>query len=129
MIFNGSAIDESVTMLFIIINNKEKFKSRSTIKSTKRHIKIGQLEATMKAKGKFLTIPFLLLLSLFLVPGDAIQAGDGPGISSEAALNKLKTGNERYYTGKREYPNLDQDRRKATTKGQNPFATVIACSD
>ncbi len=48
----------------------------------------------------------------------------------DAALMLLKEGNDRYVLGKVQHPNLDAERRTATaTGGQEPFATVLACSD
>ncbi|GAU08332.1 carbonic anhydrase [Desulfoplanes formicivorans] len=48
----------------------------------------------------------------------------------EEALTQLKAGNDRFATGHAIHPNQDRQRRLfTTTKGQHPFATVIACSD
>ncbi|WP_462323789.1 carbonic anhydrase [Desulfoplanes sp.] len=48
----------------------------------------------------------------------------------DEALNQLKAGNDRFAAGHAHHPNQDRHRRIATTsKGQHPFATVIACSD
>jgi carbonic anhydrase len=48
----------------------------------------------------------------------------------DAALMLLKEGNVRYVTGKPQHPHLDSERRTSTgTQGQEPFATVLACSD
>lgn len=42
----------------------------------------------------------------------------------------LKEGNARYAGGKSQHPHLDAERRGATVaQGQEPFATVLACSD
>jgi len=61
----------------------------------------------------------------------ALAAGhNGPGITADKALDRLKEGNARYVAGQRLHPNLDMARRKETSEGgQHPFATVIACSD
>lgn len=45
------------------------------------------------------------------------------------ALNALKKGNERYTTDAMIHPNRSQARREALTDSQNPFATVLSCSD
>ena len=67
---------------------------------------------------------------LVLIPITSYTTSDGPGVSPEQAMQNLKDGNHRFYSGPRSYPNLDQKRRDLTsTKGQHPFATVIACSD
>lgn len=42
----------------------------------------------------------------------------------------LREGNARFAAGKPQYPNQDGERRTATvTQGQEPFATILACSD
>ena len=48
----------------------------------------------------------------------------------DQALTQLKAGNDRFATGHAIHPNQDHQRRSFTaSKGQHPFATVIACSD
>lgn len=48
----------------------------------------------------------------------------------DASLMLLKEGNARYVTGKLQHPHLDAERRSSTVaQGQEPFATVLACSD
>lgn len=48
----------------------------------------------------------------------------------EATLTLLKEGNGRYASGQMQHPNLDAEQRKLTVaEGQQPFATVLACSD
>jgi carbonic anhydrase len=48
----------------------------------------------------------------------------------EATLTLLKEGNSRFVSGQMQHPNLDAEQRKLTvTEGQQPFATVLACSD
>gem|GEM_PF-278285 len=44
-------------------------------------------------------------------------------------LKKLLLGNERYIAGKCIHPHQTLDRRREVADIQNPFATVIACSD
>jgi carbonic anhydrase len=50
-------------------------------------------------------------------------------ILPEEALNELKTGNERFVSGKSEHPHQLPKDREALLKGQTPFAIVISCSD
>jgi len=51
-----------------------------------------------------------------------------PRISN--ALDALRAGNERFYSGSANYPHLDVKRRRDVSQhGQEPFATIIACSD
>jgi carbonic anhydrase len=48
----------------------------------------------------------------------------------EAATSLLREGNTRFATGHPQYPNMDAERRHNTVaEGQQPFATVLACSD
>ena len=51
-----------------------------------------------------------------------------PGIAD--ALDRLRTGNERFYGGSARHPRLDLKRRRdVLEQGQQPFATIVACSD
>jgi carbonic anhydrase len=48
----------------------------------------------------------------------------------DASLMLLKEGNSRYASGKPQHPHLDAERRSTTVaQGQEPFATILACSD
>ena len=47
----------------------------------------------------------------------------------DASLMLLKEGNNRFAAGKPQYPHQDATRRTEAAKGQEPFATVLACSD
>jgi len=48
----------------------------------------------------------------------------------EAVIALLREGNTRFAAGHPEHPNLDAERRKNTAaEGQEPFATVLTCSD
>lgn len=47
----------------------------------------------------------------------------------DASLMLLKEGNTRFVSGKAQYPHQDAVRRTEVAKGQEPFATVLACSD
>ena len=48
----------------------------------------------------------------------------------DAAMMLLKEGNVRFASGKSQHPNLEADRRTSTVAhGQEPFATILACSD
>ena len=50
-------------------------------------------------------------------------------ISPNDALQKLKDGNQRFITGKSTKPRQDFNRIKEVSTGQNPFATIVGCSD
>ncbi len=50
-------------------------------------------------------------------------------VSPEEALVKLQEGNKRYVAGKAVHPNQTQALRKASAGGQQPFASILSCSD
>jgi carbonic anhydrase len=51
-------------------------------------------------------------------------------LSSDEAIQKLKDGNARFVASKCTHPRMDAARLVETSeKGQNPFVTVITCSD
>jgi carbonic anhydrase len=66
-----------------------------------------------------------------IIPGRLSAAGPakGAGISSDQALQKLLDGNKRYVAGKATRPNQTVTRRNAVAKGQQPFASILSCSD
>lgn len=67
---------------------------------------------------------------LMMVSGFIWAAGGGPGMTAEEAEAKLKEGNNRFVQGIPQYPHQDFLRRSETALyGQNPFVTVISCSD
>lgn len=69
-------------------------------------------------------------------PAAAWATTDDPATDSfyrlmrEAATSLLREGNNRFATGHPLYPNMDAERRhNVVAEGQQPFATVLACSD
>ena len=57
-------------------------------------------------------------------------AGQADRLLRDAAMMLLKEGNARFAAGKSQHPNLDAERRNSTVaQGQEPFATILACSD
>jgi len=75
-----------------------------------------------------LTWLYLTLLLALAVP--ALASGPGPGVTPDAALTMLKTGNTRFFSGKPQYPHQDLARRSMTAlQGQQPVASVLSCSD
>ncbi len=50
-------------------------------------------------------------------------------MSPEAALKRLKEGNKRYVGDQLEHPDRSPLRREEVKAGQNPFATIVGCSD
>ncbi len=51
------------------------------------------------------------------------------GVSPQEALKRLEDGNKRFVEGKLQHPRADQARIKETAQGQQPFATILSCSD
>ena len=47
----------------------------------------------------------------------------------DKALQKLIDGNKRYVSARQIHPNQGKERRAEVSKGQNPFAVVVGCSD
>ena len=45
------------------------------------------------------------------------------------ALKRLVQGNQRFWSGKLQYPRCGVDRREELMAGQHPFAAVLTCSD
>lgn len=83
---------------------------------------------------------------VFAVATTAIWLGAHPAIAADAhaaaaanpagrmlrdaSLMLLREGNDRFVSGKAQHPNLDSERRATTVSGgQEPFASILACSD
>jgi carbonic anhydrase len=84
---------------------------------------------------KKLYVFFAAIIGLYVImfaAKDSVRTVDviGSDMTSDKAIALLAEGNARFVADTRDYPNQDQSRRTLTsTKGQHPFATVIACSD
>lgn len=52
-----------------------------------------------------------------------------PSLTPEQALERLKTGNERFVADRPVTSDLSTSRRLALAEGQQPFATLVGCSD
>ncbi|PKD20632.1 carbonic anhydrase [Salegentibacter salinarum] len=50
-------------------------------------------------------------------------------MTKDEVLNRLKEGNERFTTDKKEGKLQDKSRREELTKGQEPYAIVLSCAD
>jgi carbonic anhydrase len=53
----------------------------------------------------------------------------GSGRSAEDALQRLKAGNARFVAGTARFPTMQKEILAELTKGQNPYATILSCSD
>jgi carbonic anhydrase len=52
-----------------------------------------------------------------------------PSISAEQALAKLIKGNQRFIRGEAHFPTICRETLADLAKGQQPFATILGCSD
>lgn len=51
------------------------------------------------------------------------------GLTAEQALDRLKQGNARFVAGESHFSTLQADVRAGLAKGQQPYATILGCSD
>lgn len=76
------------------------------------------------------TVLALVMTVFVLCSGFCWAGGDAPAMSADEAVKLLKEGNARYYSSQSQHPNVGLDRRSSTAaKGQQPFATILSCSD
>ena len=52
-----------------------------------------------------------------------------PGCTAVEALERLKAGNARFVSGKARFPTVQKDVLAELAKGQQPYATILGCSD
>lgn len=52
-----------------------------------------------------------------------------PAYTAEEALARLKSGNARFLSGKAHFPRRQKDVLAELAKGQQPYATILGCSD
>jgi carbonic anhydrase len=80
---------------------------------------------------KFVLAAFAMALGLCYVNGTEPAARQKfQGLLSEASVALLKEGNTRFVSDAPRHPNADSARRAATAaEGQEPFVTVLSCSD
>ncbi len=71
----------------------------------------------------------LAVAAALTMPFTVFASGDGPGVTPDEALKKLMDGNKRFVEGKIAIENCGIERRQELTKGQNPFAVILSCSD
>lgn len=53
----------------------------------------------------------------------------GQSLTAQAALERLKEGNERFVRGQARFPTVQKEVLAALAKEQHPFATILGCSD
>ena len=52
-----------------------------------------------------------------------------PPYTAEEALNRLREGNVRFVSGRARFPTVQKEVLAELAKGQQPYATVLGCSD
>jgi len=52
-----------------------------------------------------------------------------PKYTAEDALQRLKAGNDRFLRGEARFPTVRKETLADLAKGQQPFATILGCSD
>jgi len=52
-----------------------------------------------------------------------------PIYTADESLARLKEGNARFVSGRTHFPTLQKDVLEELAKGQQPYATILACSD
>jgi carbonic anhydrase len=52
-----------------------------------------------------------------------------PACSADEALRRLKDGNARFASGQARFPTIQKDVLTELAKGQQPYATILGCSD
>jgi carbonic anhydrase len=63
-------------------------------------------------------------------PEDEWQmASTDPPCTADEALARLKEGNARFLRGQARFPTIQKDILADLTKGQQPYATILGCSD
>lgn len=58
-----------------------------------------------------------------------MTADDRPAYTAEEALNRLKEGNARFVSDRARFPTVQKEVLADLAKGQQPYATVLGCSD
>lgn len=72
----------------------------------------------------------IALIVVCVLIASAIFAKDQQSMTADDAVRLMKEGNKRFVTMRLEHPNLSAARREAVAvEAQQPFATVLGCSD
>lgn len=58
-----------------------------------------------------------------------MAANDRSSLTAEQALRRLKEGNARFVAGRARFPTVPQEVLADLAKGQQPYATILGCSD
>jgi carbonic anhydrase len=57
------------------------------------------------------------------------QGAEPANVTSDAAIQRLKNGNQRFVEGRATHERQQAARRATIAKGQSPFAIIVCCSD
>jgi len=71
----------------------------------------------------------ILVILAFIVGAEQGISAQERTFTPQQALDELVKGNERYVSGKIDYPTRDIFNRAELAKGQAPFAVIVSCSD
>ncbi len=82
----------------------------------------------MKERNFALSL-LLMIMLVGLTPPIFSDESKESNMTPDQVLQTLKNGNERFVNDEREFPHLDKARLLELTKGQNPYVTVLSCSD
>jgi carbonic anhydrase len=58
-----------------------------------------------------------------------MSQSNSPNYTAQEALTRLKEGNARFIAGKARFQTVQKDVLAELTKGQQPYATILGCSD
>ncbi len=70
-----------------------------------------------------------LLTPAFLFLAHPLSSYADEPVTPKLALERLMQGNDRYVHDALEHPNRTPERRESIVSKQNPFATIVGCSD
>jgi carbonic anhydrase len=91
----------------------------------------GFFQKSYKSKGMVKMLRLISSLPLHVIAATLLAASFSfaqEGVPSDVALSRLRSGNERFSSGKLQVKDYNYERRELT-KGQHPYAVVLACSD
>lgn len=72
---------------------------------------------------------FSLLMALSFGVNTTFANHDIKNLSADEAIEKLKSGNERFVKNHAKHPDESKKRKKDMLKGQHPFVVILSCSD
>ena len=83
------------------------------------------------SRRHFSQLAFSLTAGVGVLPNSTAVGQQGQSFSGthKQALQRLEAGNQRFVAGKLRHPHLGNDWRKRLAAAQNPFATILGCSD